>query len=75
MKEDKIMMKNTKKNWTIAIALMAAVTAGNVATNKALIAKSDNEFDAQEKVMKNNLVWTVIGAIAGTVLHYTVIDR
>ena len=69
------MMKNTKKNWTIAIALMAAVTAGNVATNKALIAKSDNEFDAQEKVMKSNLVWTVIGAIAGTVLHYTVIDR
>lgn len=69
------MMKNTKKNWTIAITLMAAVTAGNVATNKALIAKSDNEFDAQEKVMKNNLVWTVIGAIAGTVLHYTVIDR
>lgn len=69
------MMKNTKKNWTIAIALMAAVTAGNVATNKALIAKSDNEFDAQEKVMKSNLVWTVIGMVAGTVLHYTVIDR
>lgn len=69
------MMKNTKKNWIIAIALTVAVTIGNVATNKAIIAKSTNGFDTEEKVMKNNLVWNIIGMVAGTVLHYTVIDR
>lgn len=37
-----------------------------------------NHIDADEldnRISINNMVWGVIGAISGTVLHYTVIDR
>lgn len=33
------------------------------------------DLSTEDEIAKSNLVWGIIGAVAGTVLHYTVIDR
>jgi hypothetical protein len=33
------------------------------------------DLKTEYEIDKSNLVWGIIGAVAGTVLHYTVIDR
>ena len=33
------------------------------------------DFSTEDEIAKSNLAWSLIGTIAGLVLHYTVIDR
>lgn len=33
------------------------------------------DLHTEDQIAKSNLAWGIIGMVAGTVLHYTVIDR
>lgn len=84
-----IMMKMTKKNIGVVATLGACIGIGNIATN-VLIAKKNGykwnkttkqlekdgfDFTTEDKIIKSNLVWSVVGLTVGLIAHYTIIDR
>ena len=86
------MMKMTKKNWLVVVAGAAAMVAGNVGTNYAIVKKNGYKWNKETKqfekdcafgidletesqIATSNMVWSIVGAIAGAVAHNTIIDK
>ena len=71
------------------LGVSVASTATNIATAKKMgwtfnwkkfqYEKKDafilEDLQLDEKLQRNNLVWSIIGAIVGMIVHYTIIDR
>lgn len=69
------MMKMTKKNIITVATLGACIGIGNIATNAIIAKKNENEKDVEDKIVKSNLIWNVVGLTVGLIAHYTIIDR